>query len=481
MLVLDVEFLLGVCFAARDSSTDAPDWPPQVDRLFSALVATWAARGERADEKAALQWFEQLPPPAVHASPQCPRTAPPVFVPPNDSGASQIHVLPARRRRQQRRFPAAIPERPIASYAWSTVEPQADMLKLLAELARDTAYVGHSSSLVRCFFHQRDDDLGEQVSQSTRRIYAGRLEELELAFKRGVRPPPGLSFRLTETPRKPASSVFGREWHVFADAGGACFDFDLRRSAMAARAFRKAVMSGFRGRPVPEALSGHTADGRPSTQPHMAIFPMSNVGWKWADGRIMGLAICLPRDVSAEDEDQLFEALAEIAIKHERSEENDFPDCEIGVALPNGDVWHLVRQPEPIGSSLKPSRYLRSARVWASATPIALDRHPKAVGNEARQKEIAGLIGDSCTRIGLPRPTEVVPDKHSAIRGSAPSRASPQSPDWTHWTLPGSLKGHVLTHATLVFEEPVDGPVALGAGRYFGLGLCLPIDGGNGT
>jgi CRISPR-associated protein Csb2 len=478
MLALDVEYLLGVCFAAREGSYEAPDWPPQIDRIFSAMVATWAARGERAEEKEALQWFETLPPPVVHASSHWSRTAPPVYVPPNDSGPSQIQVLPARRRRQQRRFPAAIPEHPIASYAWSTIEPQTGVLKLLAELARDIVYVGHSSSLVRCFFHQRPEGLTEQISQSTRRIYAGRFEELEHAFKRGVRPPTGLSFRAPELERKPRASVFGREWHVFADAQGLCPD--VRRSAAAARALRTAIMSGFRGKPVPESLSGHTLDGQPSTQPHMAIFPLANNGWKWGDGRLMGLAICLPRDVSAEDEGLLFRALAEIAIKQDSPGESDSPDCEISVALPAGGTWRLVRQPEPLGSSLKPSRYLRSARIWATATPIALDCHPKAVGPEARQREIAGLIGNSCTRIGLPKPMQVVPDKHSAIRGSAPAIAS-QFPEWTRWTLPGSLKGRALTHATLVFEEPVAGPVALGAGRYFGLGLCLPIEAGNKT
>jgi CRISPR-associated protein Csb2 len=33
----------------------------------------------------------------------------------------------------------------------------------------------------------------------------------------------------------------------------------------------------------------------------------------------------------------------------------------------------------------------------------------------------------------------------------------------------------VLVHATLTFEQPVEGPVLLGAGRYFGLGLFRPL------
>jgi len=474
MLGLDVDHLLGVCFAARDLSDPAPDWPPQIDRLFSAFVATWNARGQRPDERLALQWLEQQPPPVVDASAHWPRSAPPVFVPPNDNGGSQIQALPGRRRRQERRFPAAIPERPVVSYVWSSAEPESNVLSSLEKLAQDTSYVGHSASLVRCFFHQRHCLL-ENAARSTRCIYPGRLEELEVAFRRGVRPSPGLTVHAVETAREPPSSVFGREWHVFSDAGGSCFD--IRRAAVTARTLRTAIMSGFDGRAVPEVISGHTIDGRPSSRPHMAIFPLANVGWKWADGRLMGLAICLPHETAPEDEEQLFRALSELVRRKRFHDEDEAPECEIGLHLSTGEVWRLARQPEPIGSSLKPGRYLRSARVWATATPIALDRHPKARAHEARQDEIAKSISDACLRIGLPRPVQVVCDKHSAIRGSAPAWSPRGSPEWTHWALPGSLSGRALTHATIEFAEPIQGPVALGAGRFFALGLCLPIGG----
>lgn len=39
-LVLEIEFLAGVSFAAVGPESPVPDWPPQPDRIFSALVAT---------------------------------------------------------------------------------------------------------------------------------------------------------------------------------------------------------------------------------------------------------------------------------------------------------------------------------------------------------------------------------------------------------------------------------------------------------
>jgi CRISPR-associated protein Csb2 len=54
-LVLEIEYLLGTAFAAQEEDNPAPDWPPQPDRVFSALVASWAARGEHSGEHQALE------------------------------------------------------------------------------------------------------------------------------------------------------------------------------------------------------------------------------------------------------------------------------------------------------------------------------------------------------------------------------------------------------------------------------------------
>ena len=77
--------------------------------------------------------------------------------------------------------------------------------------------------------------------------------------------------------------------------------------------------------------------------------------------------------------------------------------------------------------------------------------------------------------IGLPKPEMVVPDKHSAIEGSAPAWPSAKSPTWMQWRLPAALSSRQLTHAVIRFTEPVQGPVLLCAGRFVGLGLCRPL------
>jgi len=63
MLALEIEWLTGVCVARRSPAESAPEWPVQPDRVFSALVGTWSARGERPAERAALEWLEAVSPP----------------------------------------------------------------------------------------------------------------------------------------------------------------------------------------------------------------------------------------------------------------------------------------------------------------------------------------------------------------------------------------------------------------------------------
>ena len=155
-LSLEIEFLTGCCRAAQNPSSETPDWPPQPDRIFSALVASWAARGSDADEQAALEWLERQPPPVLHASRHEVRTAPDVFVPPNDFRASCIE----RDVRESAPGPSSAAASTVPSGAAARsgdargLEPPTPHLtyRLLNAIANDVTYLGHSTSLVRCRF-----------------------------------------------------------------------------------------------------------------------------------------------------------------------------------------------------------------------------------------------------------------------------------------------------------------------------------------
>jgi len=143
-LVLEIDHLLGVAFAAGNQASEVPDWPPQPDRVFSALVASWGARGRRLEERQALEWLEAQPRPELVASAGWPRTAPTVFVPPNDPETGRVagrRVMPDLRSRQPRRFPAYRPDDPEVRLFWPGAVAEASIITALNALARPTLVI----------------------------------------------------------------------------------------------------------------------------------------------------------------------------------------------------------------------------------------------------------------------------------------------------------------------------------------------------
>jgi CRISPR-associated protein Csb2 len=482
MLVLEIEFLLGVSFAALGPDSAEPDWPPQPDRVFSALVASWAARGQQGPERAALEWLERQEPPLLDASDYFARPAPTVFVPPNDPQTGRVGdatVLPSLRRRQARRFPAALPLDPVMRLVWR--EASDPPLSSLDALARDVASVGHSASLTRCRFTVEERDV-TALPPARRRVYQGRLSELEAAFAASRRPVPGAQVRSVQPKLAPVCSNFGTDWLVFEierDLTGMPPDYlsalDVRAAPMVAKALRDALMSGFgqAGLEVPTWVSGHEQDGSPTRAPHLAIVPLTFTGFRHSDGTLLGFAMIPPAGQgSLLDNEMVIAALRRVAkdIGGRR---------QLTLRLGTHGVLALRIVQETKRGSLDPARYLAASRNWASVTPIVLDRHLKAKLPVDRMAEAEAIIVESCRRIGLPAPARVRLDKHSAIHGAVSAAPSGNAPRWTAWRVPDRMAGRGLTHAVVSFDDVISGPVLLGAGRFCGLGLCLPIDAGD--
>lgn len=471
-LILEIDHLLGVSFAARGPDSQAPDWPPQPDRVFSALVAAWGARGMRADERVALEWLERQDHPWIAASGFEARPAPISFVPPNDQT-----TLPAQRRRQPRRFPAALPHDPLARLVWDT-EPDGALLGALDALAKDVSYVGHSASLTRCRFSA--GEAPAQMRQARYGVYEGRLGELEAGFRVNNRPPPGVYVKDEQSPRAIPASVFSDEWMTFGVVEGGRA-IDLRAAPLAAKELIRTIMSGYKaiGREtsIPLVVSGHEADGTPADAPHLAAAPLANQGFEYSDAAVLGFALIPPRgSENLLSDPDFLRALAAVSVEV-RIDGDDV--VRRGLRLKESALT-LASSASAGLASMRPDRYVGSATRWATVTPMVLDEHLKTPSRaamrgdgEKRQREIEALVAKATTRIGLPEPHRVKADRHSVFKGSI--SAVSKGPDWTRWRVPKVWASRHLTHAVIEFDEPVKGPVILGAGRHAGFGLCLPL------
>lgn len=396
-------------------------------------------------------------------------------------------LLPERRTRQPRTFPSVTPEDPRVVLVWPDAAPTAQHRGTLDAIAGRVVRLGHSSSLVT--MRVRDDapaptwvpEAGEAERRTTdgvvlRIASPGQLEALDATFALQADAPGRVmpaSFRRYGRPAlaedaRVASSVFG-DWIVLRRIDGP--RLPSWRAVDVARTLRRALLESF-GPEAPEILSGHRAPSEPSLRPHLAFVPLPFVGSEHADGSILGVAIVLPRSADPEARRAVFGAVRAWEDRWRRADE-DSP--RVPLFLGRAGELGLSYVEEATQSTLRPSTWTGPSRRWTTATPVALDRNPGDLRSRDAKKEAAAyaeaeaIVAASCEHVGLPTPARVTVLPAAPIAGAAKAR---QFPPFSTGKPPVQ---RVLVHASISFAEPVAGPVLLGAGRYFGLGLFRPV------
>jgi len=394
-----------------------------------------------------------------------------------------IALLPDRRNRQERTFPVVIPERSSFVFLWPDAEP-GDHLKALCRLCDRVTRLGHSASLVHCVIVERTiepslmpHNTGEHM---LRVVGPGQLERLEEAYKRhqaiDPRVLPARPQRYGEPVQQDDSqrphSVFSDEWIVFERIDGqkplASRGIDLAIS------LRRALFEADGEESLPPVLSGHDATGKKSTQAHLAFVALPWVGHAHADGSVQGLALIVPRSIAPSERTTLMRLLAKW--ENERGDKDDDYAIELGTASDLGRSLRVrIRRVEMSSkATLNAARWCKPSRRFVTATPIALDRYPgnlrSNVGRTAHKAaaEAESSIKDAFERIGLPRPSVSISLAPLLSGAQHVRQFAPWPPQ------PGRAR-RIRVHAEVEFSEPVCGPVLIGAGRYFGLGLCLPV------
>lgn len=445
MLAFRVRYLTGRVYATDFTDRSRLEWPPHPERFFSALVAAaYWAEVPRARE--ALEWLEVQDPPHIAAPSIAGERQVHAYVPVNDSEG--LDVLPVYRPKQPRPFPSgAIAGDATVHFIWPAAEPTAWVRQCLAEIAAHVTYLGSSMSLVAVDVVEDapdpnyvPDPRGDVV---IRVPFPGRLAELDHRFNLGERPVPGrrIRYRRVDDHARPiqvARSVFG-EFFPFRIGGR----WPLAAALTLTETVRAAVLS-LADEPVPALLHGHDHGI------HCAYVPLPFVGAEHADGSVLGFGVVLPRGVSWPERQAVFRALGRLRY----------------LEVPGERVLEVepvnAFQASRIPYALTPWRWCRPSRVWASVTPIVFDRFPR------RRHRAAEVLTDSCRFVGLPAPRQVVVGQVSPLRGV------PRSLDFRVRRRPDEPLRYVA-HVVLTFDQPVEGPVLLGASRYFGLGFFAPV------
>ena len=395
--------------------------------------------------------------------------------------ASAVTMLPEQRGKQGRFFPSVTPDDPRVSFLWNVPAPD-EVAEALDRLLRRVTRLGHSSSLISCRLSANASGATLEASEAgdnMRIVRRGQLAELERQFARhnGLKPRalPYANARYravaksAQQPERERKSNTAGQWIVFELMPGSR-SFPVTRTVELATAMRAAVFHHAED-PIPEEISGHLPDGRPTAMPHVAFLPLPYVGFEHADGRLLGLAVSVPHAVSADARRALYRAIG----NWERAVGHDDLKLTLGA---EGVVW-LRRQRGPATLiSLRPGAWSRASCRWVSVTPIALPRHPgRLSGGTAAARARAWASAElsvalACDHVGLPEPMSVEVSQSPLIKGARPTRRFPVfSQSGRTGRRPVRRQ---LLHASVTFEHPVAGPLMLGAGRFLGLGLMRP-------
>lgn len=402
---------------------------------------------------------------------------------------SALGVLPESRFRQARVYPTVIPVNDCVVYRWPNADSQSSHVSVLDALLARVGRLGHSSSFVavcagglegvgESIVHAENSAMlvpHERGDIGLRVTSPGQLDALEEAFAshKGTEPRvlPALVKGYREAAKaspKPPAPVFGRDWLVL-ELGGRD-QFTIRDTLALARAVRGALLHHADQEAMPEVISGHAPGAEKptpaTTRPHLAIVPLPFAGHAHADGRIRAVALVLPTDLAAGEEDQMHDAMRRWLL-------DGSGRLNLG---PRGSVevsrCDIVDAP----ASARPSRWCGPSRRWLSVTPVALDRNPgnlrhtEVARRETAERSAEEIVSAACLNIGLPAPLRVAVHIDPLLRGSASVRSFPK------YAVQGGRVQRVLVHVALEFDEPVSGPMLLGAGRYHGYGLCSPAD-----
>ena len=395
---------------------------------------------------------------------------------------SAVEMLPDQRGRRERFFPSVTPDDTRVTYLWDAANPEG-VGEVLDRLLQRVTRLGHSSSLVSCRVTPEPPDPSYapgNSGQSLRTVNRGQLAELERQYTRheGFKPRslPYTDVRysaLTETSQKetPQEPNTAGEWIVFEFAHGSRA-FPSTRTVELATTMRAAVLS-FAEDPVPEEVSGHKREGSPMDAPHTAFLPLPHVGSEYADGRLLGMALSMPKSLGDAARRAVYRA---IGTWEKAAPPHPYP---LRLILGSQGVAHMARLRGPADLvALRPGVWNRLARRWISATPVALPKHPgRLTGGtvEARARAwdlVESIVAAACAHVGLPEPVTIEVALGPFMAGSRPVR---DFPVFSQKGRDGKPVRRQLVHVSLTFENPVSGPLMLGAGRFLGLGLMQPM------
>lgn len=458
-MYLQVTFLNGYWASKQHVGID---WPPSPARLYSALVNgfyTWSRlepRSNAASVREALMWFENHLPAAIYCGEVIDNPDPPtVYVPLNEEGKFGSGQLFPTYDNRGRVFPVVRPSHHSVYFRWDEAGPWA----LISEILPYVPYVGTARSFTKMDLVEKPpevlpnlicyaaDQAGDVMLECP---YPGRLADLDWYFDKGQYPPTGENRPYVKRQeRRPfnnySPSICDRVYIYSLNTRV----FNVVHSVALADAVRNELLHICEQRNLnAQAIIGHAKIS------HCAYLPLAFVGQQHGNGQVYGMAVAVPKDIPQDEKDMCLTALRDLK----------------GFRY-DGQDWPLERvESLNVPYTLRRSSWCVPNRMWSTVTPMEI----RWGEGSSREEMIANdfrYVARNCAEQGLPAPVQVRFHSHCVFAGGEPARRFKSR---NQWKKDSKHLAGFLTHATIEFKEAVEGPIFLGRGRYFGLGLLKP-------
>ena len=446
------------------------EWPPSPFRLFQAMLAASSQNGLIADD--VFHWLEQLSPPEILAPPIRNTQAWTIYVPNNDSDKALD--------RQDRLAgkvvrPVHILGRDPVCYLWQIKSDDQDVAEKIAHQARQVSTLGWGIDLVavdgKILLPEETESLikgypghhwrpAEGSPNLLRCPKPGSLADLRDAyhsflnrFNGNVYCPARKPMEFVETPYAKVGAV-QRGIAAFKllrpdDDSDTWASFDQRKAMEVAAWIRGYVCRASKAGGFPGDselyVAGHVPkqDKNGKTPPRFSYLPVPSIGHEHADGRVRRFIIAEPYG----GDGQYAEWVRHILVNAVVTDKEGVPQARLRPMDRSDNVVN---------------HYTRAARSFHTVTPMILPGYDDMKYSKARKLvlkalEQAGFSADDLEDIYLQK---------------APFRNGCYGP--RSYSLPEYLKGKSAMHVQLTWKEPITGPLVIGAGRHFGLGLFAP-------
>lgn len=522
---LSFRFLNSSFHGRRDGGL--PEWPPSPLRVFQSLVAA-AARMQNAESFTALKWLEQQPAPNLIAPTAVTASGYRLSVPNNsmdvvakawcrgnDSNSGDAN--PATHRTMKKVRPTLMVDCDLVHYLWPLADPLPDQIRVQVEILCDVArsvaalgwgidmVVGHGSIMPDA---QTDILAGERWSpikgatgdglripkQGTLRALVHRHERfLGRIGPDGFTAPPPLTDYQTVVYRRSFDPPV-RPVAVFSllqpDASG-FRAFDTPRQSLTVAGMMRhitkvaAQKSGWPQSKINGFILGHRdsddAGGEVSVGPErFGYFPLPSIAGRGEHkARVVGSIRRVMISSFADNcEDEIAWARRALSAQ-EFVDEDQKQKVALLSLVPSTDK--VVRC------------YAQSSAQWATVTPVVLPGYDDPAHYRRRLKQIISAEEQKKLRVHLDERIDGLLRKAIVQAGFSETLASHVQLEWRkagfwpgtdmadRYGTPDHLKRFPRFHVKIQWRDaqdrPVDvpGPICIGGGRFYGLGLFAAL------